>query len=109
PVPVVAGAVIIDADDESYRSSASPTWESVAMLRERCRRDQAPLWCASMIPSPSLLNRGDYQRDDNLLGGWPKVEVIDLRHSDPHEGVLSELAQRAAHQALAGDEGVALV
>jgi primosomal protein N' len=109
PVPVVAGAVIIDADDESYRSSSSPTWESVAMLRERCQRDQAPLWCTSMIPSPSLLNRGNYQRDENLIGGWPRVEVVDRRQSDPHEGVLSEVALRAAHRALEGDEAVAVV
>jgi primosomal protein N' len=109
PVPVVSGAVIIDADDESYRSSASPTWESVALLRERCRRDDAPLWCTSMIPSPALLDRGDYQREDDLVGGWPRVEVIDRRQSDPHEGVLSETALRAAHYALAGDEAVAVV
>jgi primosomal protein N' len=109
PVPLVAGAVIIDADDESYRSSASPTWESVAMLRERCRRDEAPLWCTSMIPSPSLLDAGDYQRDENLSGGWPRVDVVDRRQSDPHEGVLSETALRAAHHALEGDEAVAVV
>jgi primosomal protein N' len=109
PVPVVAGAVIIDADDESYRSSASPTWESVAMLRERCRRDEAPLWCTSMIPSPALLERGSYQRDENLVGGWPRVDVVDRRQSDPHEGVLSDIALRAAHKALAGDESVAVV
>jgi primosomal protein N' len=109
PVPLVAGAVIIDADDESYRSSASPTWESVAMLRERCRRDLAPLWCTSMIPSPALLNRGSYQRDENLIGGWPRVDVVDRRQSDPHEGVLSEVALRAAHRALEGNEAVAVV
>ena len=109
PVPVVAGAVIIDADDESYRSSASPTWESVAMLRERCRRDEAPLWCTSMIPSPALLDRAGYKRDENLIGGWPRVDVVDRRQSDPHEGVLSDVALRAAHKALAGDEAVAVV
>jgi primosomal protein N' len=109
PVPEVAGALIIDADDESYRSSASPTWDSVALLRERCRREGAPLWCTSMIPSPSLLQGGDYQRDEQLVAGWPRVEVVDRRQSDPHEGVLSEVALRAAHQALAGDEAVAVV
>jgi primosomal protein N' len=109
PVPTVAGAVIIDADDESYRSRASPTWESVAMLRERCRRDQAPLWCTSLIPSPALLDQGGYQRDENLIGGWPRVDVVDRRQSDPHEGVLSEVALRAAHRALAGEEAVAVV
>jgi primosomal protein N' len=109
PVPLVAGAVVIDADDESFRSSASPTWEAVAMMRERCRLDDAPLWCTSMIPSPALLDRGDYQRDPDLASGWPRVDVADRRQSDPHEGVLSEVAVRAAHRALEGDEAVAVV
>lgn len=109
PVPLVAGAVVIDADDESYRSSAAPTWEATTMVRERCRRDEAPLWATSMIPSPALLDGGDYQRDRDLVGGWPRVEIVDRRQSDPREGVLSETALRAAHRALGGDEGVAVV
>jgi primosomal protein N' len=109
PVPRVAGAIIIDADDEAYRSSAAPTWEATTMLRERCRRDDAPLWATSMVPSPALLNRADYQRDPDLVGGWPRIEVVDRRQSDPREGVLSELALRAAHRALEGKEAVAVV
>jgi primosomal protein N' len=61
------------------------------------------------VPSPALLNRGDYQTDPDLVGGWPRVEVIDRRQSDPREGVLSEPALRAAHHALNGDEVVAVV
>ena len=109
PVPRVAGAVIIDADDESFRSSASPTWDSVSMLRERCQRDDAPWWRTSMFPSPTLLDRGDYQRDPDLVRGWPRVTPVDRRSRDPHEGVLSEVAVRAAHAALEGDEPVAVV
>ena len=109
PVPRVAGALIIDADDESYRSSAAPTWDATTMLRERCRRDDAPLWATSMVPSPALLNRSEYQRDPDLVGGWPRVEVVDRRQSDPREGVLSEPALRAAHHALDGEEAVAVV
>jgi primosomal protein N' len=109
PVPRVAGAVIIDADDESYRSGASPTWEAVAMLRERCARDRAPLWCTSIIPSPALLNREGYVRDDDLVGGWPRVVADDRRMSDPHEGVLGRVALDAAHRALEGDEPVGVV
>jgi primosomal protein N' len=108
-VPRVAGAVVIDADDESYRSSAAPTWEVTALLRERCRRDGAPLWATSMIPSPALLDRSPFQKDPDLVGGWPRVEVVDRRGSDPHEGVLSSAALRAAHSALDGDEAVAVV
>jgi primosomal protein N' (replication factor Y) (superfamily II helicase) len=109
PVPRVAGAVVIDADDESYRSSAAPTWDATAMLRERCRRDDAPLWATSMVPSPALINRAEYQRAPDLVGGWPRVEVVDRRQSDPREGVLSEPALHAARHALDGDEAVAVV
>jgi primosomal protein N' len=56
-----------------------------------------------------LLERSDYQRDLDLAGGWPKVDVADRRQSDPHEGVLSDVAVRAAHRALEGDEAVAVV
>jgi primosomal protein N' len=109
PVPRVAGAVVIDADDESYRSGASPTWEAVGALRERCHRDDAPLWLTSMIPSPSLLDGGGFQVGEDLAGGWPRVEIVDRRHGDPHEGVLSSRALDAAHGALEGDDAVAVV
>ncbi|MGA7835765.1 MAG: hypothetical protein WCA31_11220, partial [Acidimicrobiales bacterium] len=81
PVLRVAGAVVIDGDDEAYRSSAAPTWAATALLRERCRRDGAPFWATSMIPSPSLLDRGEYHKDANIAGGWPRVEVVDRRQS----------------------------
>jgi primosomal protein N' len=109
PTPHVAGAVIVDADDESFRSSATPTWDAVALLRERCRREGAPLWCTSMIPSPSLLDRAGYQREPDLVAGWPQIHAVDRRSRDPHEGVLSEVAMRAARQALDSDEAVAVV
>ncbi|MGA2294161.1 MAG: hypothetical protein ABSG24_02920 [Acidimicrobiales bacterium] len=108
PVPLVAGAVIIDADDEAFRSEASPTWDAATMLRERCARDEAPLWLTSIIPSPALLDRGTYVIDDDLVGAWPRVEVADRRQSDPRDGVLSRPAYDAAHRALAGDEMVAV-
>lgn len=109
PVSKVRGAFIVDADDESYRSQGAPTWDAVTMLRERCHRDGAPLWCTSMIPSPMLLDRGQYQRDGDVRAGWPRVDVVDRRQSDPHEGVLSRVALDAAHQALKGSEAVAVV
>jgi primosomal protein N' len=109
PVPRVCGAVIIDADDEAYRNSAAPTWDAVTMLRERCRRDAAPLWCTSSMPSPSLLNDGAYRSWGDVSGGWPRVAVVDRRHSDPHDGVLAPASLDAAHRALDGDDPVALV
>jgi primosomal protein N' len=109
PVPHVAGAVVIDADDESYRSSAAPTWEAVGVLRERCRREGSPLWCTSIIPSPELLDDGDYEKSEDFVASWPRVDVVDRRQSDPHEGVLSPAALEAARRALDGDEAVAVV
>jgi primosomal protein N' len=108
PVPRVSGAVIIDADDESYRSQSSPTWDAVTMVRERCERDGAPLWCTSMIPSPALLDRGGYEKDADLVGGWPRVDVVDRRQSDPRDGVLSSAALEAAHRALAKEDDIAV-
>ncbi len=108
PVPKLAGAVIIDADDDSYRSQAAPTWDATTMLRERCERDGAPLWATSIIPSPTLLNRGTYEKDTDLVGGWPRIEVVDRRLSDPRDGALSAASLDAAHRALARDEPVAV-
>jgi len=108
PVPHVAGCVIIDSDDEAYRSSAAPTWEAVTLLRERCRREAAPLWCTSVFPSPALLDRGGYQKGSDLVAGWPRVDVVDRRTSDPRDGVLSRMVVDAAHRALESDEPVAV-
>lgn len=109
PVPRVGAAVVIDADDEAYRSTATPTWDALTMVRERCARDDAPLWMTSVIPSPVLLDGRPFQRDENLVGGWPRVEVIDRRVSDPRDGALSQAALLAAHRGLAGSEAVAVV
>ncbi|MBW4079452.1 MAG: hypothetical protein HIU84_13285, partial [Acidobacteria bacterium] len=108
PVPLVAGAVIVDADDEAYRSEASPTWDAFDMLVERCRREDAPLWATSMIPSPRLVAQRSYEKLGEIARGWPRVQVIDRRNTDPRDGVLSRDALDAAHRALADDEAVAV-
>ncbi len=109
PVPKVCGAVIIDADDESYRSERTPTWDAVTMLRERCRRDDAPLWCTSMVPSPSLLDGGPYRPWGEGSTNWPRLIIVDRRQSDPHDGVLARESVDAAHRALQDEDPVAVV
>ena len=109
PTPRVRAAVVVDADDEAYRSQSSPTWDAPAMLVERCRRDGAPLWLTSVAPSPSLLSRGPAQAWGDVTGGWARTTVVDRREGDPHDGVLSAAALAAAHRALAGGEPVAVV
>jgi primosomal protein N' len=109
PVPKICGAVIVDADDEAYRSERMPTWDAVSMLRERCCRDTAPMWATSIVPSPSLLNDGPYRTWGDVTGAWPRIAVVDRRRSDPHDGVLARESLDAAHHALTGDEPIAVV
>jgi primosomal protein N' len=109
PVVKLCGAVIMDADDEAYRSTGAPTWDAVTMLRERCRRDLAPLWCTSSVPSPALLNDGAYRSWGDVAGAWPRITVVDRRQSDPHDGVLARESLDAAHRALKGEDPVAVV
>lgn len=109
PLDRLCGAVILDADDESYVSSAAPTWSALEVVRERCRREGAPLWCTSIMPSPVLLDGVDYVKGEDFVGGWPRVDVVDRRNGDPHDGVLSPVALAAAHRALEGDEQVGVV
>jgi primosomal protein N' (replication factor Y) len=109
PVPVLAGAVVIDADDELYRSEAAPTWHAAPVVRERCRQFEAPAWLCSPVPSPSLrFDATAVVVAPDQLGGWPRLEVADRRRGDPREGALSEVALAAARAALAGAEPVAV-
>lgn len=109
PTPHVAGAVVVDADDDAFRSSSTPTWDAASLVRERCRRDGAPLWMTSMMPSPSLLDGGSWHAAGDVLGGWPTLTAVDRRLGDPHDGALSREALDAAHAALEGPDEVAVV
>jgi primosomal protein N' (replication factor Y) len=108
PVPLVSGAVVIDGDDEAYRSQAAPTWHAVDVVVERCREANAPWWVSSPLPSPWLESFGAMASAADEDQGWPRVEVADRRLADPRQGVLSEIALREAHRALSGDEPVAV-
>jgi len=107
--PRVAGAVVVDADDDAFRSTATPTWDAATLLRERCRREGAPLWLTSMMPSPELLDGGAWHSAGDVEGGWPETAVLDRRLSDPHDGALAREALDAAHAALEGPDEVAVV
>ena len=108
PLPTVAGAVILDADDEAYRSGQFPYWHARDVIVERCARAHAPWWATSSWPTPTLATCGPTYADPLWRGGWPRVEVVDRRQRDPHDGVLSPNALAEAHRALAGDEPVAV-
>ena len=108
PAPKIRGAVIVDCDDEAFRSESSPTWDALSVLEKRCELDGAPLWATSLVPVASTLGMNGQSRPKSTPATWPEVVVADRRNGDPHEGVLSALALEAAHRALEGTEPVAL-
>lgn len=109
PCAHVAGAIVIDADDEAYRSEASPTWLASDVVRYRCELEGSPWWVTSPVPSPSLcFGAPNVTVADNEFHQWPISDVVDRRLSDPREGALSSDALDAAHRALAGDDAVAV-
>lgn len=109
PAPLLSGAVVIDADDESYVSPMFPNWDALSVVRERCRRDGAELWATSLAPSPSVLDLGPLESDPEFVAAWPTVSVVDRRTRDPHEGALAAPTVETAYRALAGPEAVAVV
>ena len=109
PMERLAGIVVLDGDDDAYVSGQSPTWNAIRVVAERSRRDDAPLWVTSPMPSPLLLSLfGEPQLDDDIVGRWPRLEVIDRRLADPRDGALSQDALRLAHRALDETDGVAV-
>lgn len=109
PVPRVAGAVVIDGDDERFRSEAAPTWHAVDVVRRRCADAGAPWRVSSPLPSPALAASGPVTVAANEPAGWPRVLVADRRRADPHEGPLLTVARTAVGEALEGDDEVAAV
>ena len=109
PVPRVAARWSSTRTTSAYRSSAAPTWEVTAMLRERCRRDGAPLWATSMLPSPSLLDHGEYREGPDLVGGVaPSRGRRSSGERSARRGARRASAAGGA-RALEGDEAVAVV
>ena len=90
PLRKVGSALVVDSHDDALREERSPTWEAGIVLAERCSRDAAP--CVRTSPCPTLedLQWGrllTLSREEERKG-WPALEVIDRRESDPREGLL---------------------
>lgn len=108
PTPSLRGAIIIDCDDQAFRSESSPTWDAFSVLQKRCELDGAPLWWTSLVPSAMALQGMPLSSYVPKPETWPEVEVVDRRQGDPHEGVLSFTALEIARAALDGPEPVAV-
>ena len=104
PVPRLAGAVVLDAHDASYREESAPTYSAPEVLLERARRQAAPCVLASPVP-PVALAALDRVRTVELpasreRAGWPALERVDRRGADPRSGMFSEEFVRLARAVL---------
>lgn len=111
PIPTLAGAIVLDGEDERLRSEAAPTWHALDVLAERARREGAPLGVTTVCP-PAWIGRDRASvamSHEELAADWPTIVVADRRSSDPRTGWLSEelveLGRRAFEQQ---PEGIAL-
>lgn len=92
PLARIDAAVVLDEHDEAHQEEGAPTWHARDVVLERARRDGAPCVMVSPVPSLTALARGRLvapsRRDERA--GWPPVDVIDLRATDPVKGLLTE-------------------
>lgn len=90
PLRTVGAAVVVDSHDDALREERSPTWEAPIVVSERCDRDGAS--CIRTSPCPTLEDlqwgRLVTPSREGERKGWPSLEVIDRRESDPREGLL---------------------
>ena len=98
PCADISAIVVIDEHDESLHEERSPTWDAVAVLRERAQRENVPLVLTSPIPSmQSMLH--DAQKTVHVRADvqWPSISVIDLEDVPVANSLLSsELLQSVA-------------
>ncbi len=91
PAPDVTTIIVLDAHDESYREERAPTWDAVAVARERARRRGIPFVAVSPCPTLELLDMGELvspPRGEELQG-WPRIQIVDRRGDDPRAGLYS--------------------
>jgi primosomal protein N' (replication factor Y) len=102
PIPKLAGVLVLDVEDDRFRSEAAPTWWAPALAAERARRAEAPALFVASCPSALESSLGEpleiaasAERD-----GWPTVAVVDPREEDPRASILSARLVELARDAL---------
>ena len=104
PVPRVAAAVVLDAHDPAYKEESAPTYSAVDVLRERAKRAGAPCLLVSPIPPVEVTANGRLETIVPTIhderAGWPALEAVDRRGSDPRSGLFSEEFVRLARSVL---------
>ena len=92
PQPVIAAVVVVDAHDEALREERSPAWSAWEVAAERAGREGVPCVVLSPCPTVEQLAWGDVLTAPRAeeRAGWPVVEVVDQRSSDPRTGLYSD-------------------
>ncbi len=104
PVVRLAAVVVLDAHDAAYREESAPTYSAVDVLIERARREGAPCVLATPVPPVALAGRTGLRTiaptRAEERSGWPVLERVDRRGSDPRTGMFSEEFVRLARSVL---------
>jgi primosomal protein N' (replication factor Y) (superfamily II helicase) len=107
PVVRLAAVVVLDAHDAAYREESAPTYSAVDVLIERARREGAPCVLATPVPPVALAERTGLRTiaptRAEERAGWPVLERVDRRGSDPRTGMFSEEFVRLARSVLVDD------
>jgi len=109
PLPQLAGAVVLDAHDESYRAEGAPTYSAVDVVTERARREGCPCLLTSPCP-PVVTSAGRRHAIFPVTverAGWSTIECVDRRGADPRSGMFSEEFVRLARTVLDDPDAIA--
>jgi primosomal protein N' (replication factor Y) (superfamily II helicase) len=110
PVVRLAAVVVLDAHDAAYREESAPTYSAVDVVIERARREGAPCVLATPVPPVALAERTGLRTiaptRAEERAGWPVLERVDRRGSDPRSGMFSDEFVRLARSVLVDDATV---
>ncbi len=100
PVPDVAAIVVVDEGDEALKEERAPTWNARELALRRAQECEAR--CSLVSPAPTLeaeVAAGPSRRPGRVFerGGWPHVEVVDMRDEPPGRGLFSDALTAALH------------
>jgi len=114
PVPDLAAVVVLDEGDEALSDERAPTWDATDVLTERAGRRGGTVTLIGALPTlrAVVAARGRVRRPPRVVerAGWPRTEVVDLRETDPAEGLMTGALGAALAAALeAGGRAVCLL
>ncbi len=112
PVPDLRRAIVLDDADEALQEERSPTWHARDVLRERADSCGALTVVVSPTPTATAVFRSDRVvtvAKEAEADGWPRVEVIDMRATDPTAGSISDELTDAVRSCIDRNELAVLV